>query len=267
MSSMPPHQPDFSGPPGPSPQPANPALGQAALGQPAGSVASDGQFISPDQPLQSQTMATPVDPEIALWPADLPKEPTGWGTLGRVLVALCLFCLPLAGLTAIGHKVGPPTEDFAANSPITIEGATHEIHFDLPWNCAKDLSDESSPTFKCTQDEREVEVAVRPAETIEDLERSARRGAREVTLNRYALDFPSIDKDIQGGKATHVTAGTGLFGINADSLAVSPDADESGFVINITESLNEEGLEPATPEFTEHLLESISLTKIEEGEQ
>lgn len=210
-------------------------------------------------------MAAPVDLEVALWPAALPKERTGWGTLGRALGALTLFCAPLAILTAIGHNVGPLTKDHAPNDPITIEGYTHEVTFDLPWACSLDLSDSAMNTITCNEDDREIQLMVRPVESIDDLAVAAKRGAREGTLNRFALEFPSLEKDVQGGKASYVSAGTGLFGMNVDAMAVSPEADKSGFVFKINESITEDGAETVVPEMSDHLIKSISFTKIEEG--
>lgn len=249
-------------------------MGEPTWGQPAGSSVASGQPIPPGQtyypnqsPYPTQPMATPFNPETALWPDTLPKEPTGWSTLGRVGLALLIFFLPLSVLTAIGYKAGPPTKDFEANSPITIEGTTHEITFELPWACTQDLSNPAMQTFSCSQDGRQVQLTVHSAETVNDLEVSAKRGAREATLNRFALDFPSMPRDILGGKAALVTTGTGLFGMTADSLAASPNADDSGFVFNITEFVLDNNTQSVTPAFSEHLLESISFKKIEEGEQ
>ena len=301
MSSLPPSQPDTSGPPGPDPQSSPPATPHGAWGQmptsgtpggqsiPPGQSVPSNQSISPDQPTftsqgsipnqhhgqvqapahgvpMAYPVAAPVKPEIALWPAALPKEPAGLGTVGRALAALAIFCLPLATLTAIGRDAGTLSEDFQPNIPITISGATHEITFALPWACSLDLTDRANNTLTCTQDDREVQVNVRTADSLDDLEVSAKRGAREATMNRFALDFPSQIKDVQGGKAAYVPGGTGLLGMSADSLAVSPDADQSGFVINITEAMLLDDAETVTPEFTEHLLQSITFAKIEDEE-
>lgn len=210
-------------------------------------------------------MSAQVAPEQALWPDALPKEPTGWHTVGRALGSMAIFCLPLAALTAIGYDAGPLTDEFEPNVPIIIEGTTHEIALELPWACGLDLTDPSSNTITCYEEDREVQIRVRPAETIDDLELAARRGAREATFNRFALDFPSTVTDVQGGKAAHVKGGTGFLGVSADAIATSPDGDDSGFVINVTESLAGDDMETVVPDMVEHLLNTISFKKIDEG--